>query len=399
MKKNDFCPELRESYDIVIIGAGPAGLNAARQAADASGSASILLIDKIVPWERPIQCAEGVGRLGLEESLGTIPHAWIRQVISRACFHAPDGGTVTYTDESKGYIINRALMQKDLASELAGSGVACCFHRNAERIGPLRQSFREVALDNGAVVRGRVVIDASGPVAGLGKHERIACKPPDLEPAYFILADDIDLPDDTVHIYMARALAPGGYAWVFPRGKGAANIGIVVGSAFKGRVNIRGLLDAFLARHFPSITIVKRFAGAIPCGGGRRALPIALPGFIKTGDAASTVNPVSRAGISEALLCGKLAGEHALLMLKAENEQEARRIGSAYERAWRRKRGERHEKLARAKNSMLKVPDADYNRAASALSAIPRTELTMSTIFRTALGRFPRIVWAMRHLM
>ena len=206
MKKSDSCRELKKSYDIVIIGAGPAGLCAGLQAINASNNVSIALIDKTVPWERPIQCAEGMGRLGLEEALGTIPQSWIRQVISRACFHAPDGGTVTYTDKGKGYIINRALMQKDLAAALAAKGATCCYNRKATRIGPLRRSYREVTLDNGSLVRGRAVIDASGPIAGLGKNERIECKPSDLESAYFILADNIDLPDDTVHIYVAQAL-------------------------------------------------------------------------------------------------------------------------------------------------------------------------------------------------
>ena len=398
MKKTDATHLLNDSYDIIIIGAGPAGLCAGLHALAGREKPSVLLLDKIVPWEQPIQCAEGVGRLGLEEAIGTVKPSWIRQVISCACFHAPDGSTITYTDKSKGYIINRAQMQKDLAAEIAKNGAACLYDHGAACIGPLDGPCRRITLDNGRQVKARVVIDASGPVAGLARTERIAWKPVDLEPAYFILAENIDLPDDMVHIYVAHNLAPGGYAWVFPRGKGAANIGIVVGSSFKGKINIRGLLDAFLARNFPSITIARRFAGAIPCGGQKRG-PITLPRLIKTGDAASTVNPISRAGISEAMLCGGLAGDHALLMLKAKSEREMIGIGKSYEMIWRKKRGASHEKLAKAKNSMLAVPDTDYNKAARSLGAINRDELTMSKIFRTALGRFPRLVWSLRHLM
>jgi digeranylgeranylglycerophospholipid reductase len=398
MKKNDATPLLNESYDIIIIGAGPAGLCAGLHALSGREKPSVLLLDKIVPWEHPIQCAEGVGRLGLEEAIGTVKPSWIRQVISSACFHAPDGSTITYTDKSKGYIINRAQMQKDLAAEAAKNGATCLYDRGAARIGPVEGPYRQITLDNGRQVNGRVIIDASGPVAGLARTERIAWKPVDLEPAYFILAENIDLPDDMVHIYVARDLAPGGYAWVFPRGTGAANIGIVVGSSFKGKINIRGLLDAFLSRNFPSITISRRFAGAIPCGGHKRG-PITLPRLIKTGDAASTVNPISRAGISEAMLCGGLAGNHALLMLKAKSEREMIGIGKSYEMIWRKKRGASHEKLSKAKNSMLAVPDTDYNKAARSLGSINRDELTMSKIFRTALGRFPRLVWSLRHLM
>jgi digeranylgeranylglycerophospholipid reductase len=399
MKKTISSSALQELYDIIIVGAGPAGLCAGKHVLAGPKKPSVLLLDRVVPWELPIQCAEGVGKLGLEEAIGPAKPSWIRQVISSACFHAPDGSTITYTDRSKGYIVNRAAMQHDLASDLMKTGASCLFNNRVAAIGPVEEgAFRRVMLGTGQQVQGRVVIDASGPVAGLARGERIAWKPVDLEPAYFILAENIDLPDDMVHIYVARDLAPGGYAWVFPRGKGSANIGIVVGGSFKGKVNIRGLLEAFLARHFPLVTISRRFAGAIPCGGHKNR-PLSLPRLIKTGDAANTVNPISRAGITEAMLCGNLAGDHALLMLAAKNARDMTAIGKSYESAWRKKRGARHEKLAKVKNSMLAIPDSDYNRAARSLSSIPREELTMSKIFRTALGRFPRLVWALRHLM
>src|SRR5512136_2562010 len=106
MNKTGASPQLNDSYDIIIIGAGPAGLCAARSVIRSVKLCSVCMIDKIIPWELPIQCAEGVGRLGLEEALGVVHPSWIRQVISSACFHAPDGSTITYTDKSKGYIIN-----------------------------------------------------------------------------------------------------------------------------------------------------------------------------------------------------------------------------------------------------------------------------------------------------
>lgn len=389
-----------ECFDIIIIGAGPAGLSAGLHVTGTGRKLSVLLADAIVPWEQPIQCAEAIGRLGFQEAI-PVKDAWIRQVITKANFHAPDGTVITYTDKNGGYIIDRAAMQKDCAGELEKRGVVVRFKRRVTTISPPDAGagrFRTVSFSDGSSARGCVVIDASGPIGGFCRDENIASKPLDLEPACFIFAESINLPDDTVHIYAGSEIAPGGYAWVFPRGRGAANIGIVIGKKFRGKVNLRELLDSFLAKHFPSIKMVKRFAGAIPCASVKRG-PCTAWGLIKTGDAASTVNPISRAGIAEALLSGGLAGDHALLMLDARDERAMRRIGNAYEKAWDKKRGKKHGKLARVKNSLTSIPDHDYIAAAQSLSRIPQDKLTMSKIFQAALHRFPRLVWALRHLM
>ncbi|NLP02032.1 MAG: NAD(P)/FAD-dependent oxidoreductase [Fibrobacter sp.] len=384
----------KEIYDIAVIGAGPAGLNAGIQICRA-GAGSLLLVDKTTPWEHPIACAEGVGRLGFEQAVD-VKKEWIRQEINSACFHAPSGSSITYRDKNGGYIINRALMQSDMAEQIRAMGGECHFDCKVKSVSLYGNGARRLLFIDGTTVSARVVIDASGPVCGIGKGEKLAWKPSDLEPAYFVWAEEVEIESDLIHIYAGQKLAPGGYAWVFPRGSGS-NIGIVLGKKFVGKYNIRSLLDEFIRKNFGSAKIVQRFAGAIPCGGKHG--PFAVSGLIKAGDAASTINPISRAGISEALLSGKLAGEAALVMLGTASEREMRRICKNYEDSWNRIRGNRHIKLSRVKNSLLSVPDEDYNEGAALLSSIPLEQLTMSKIFAASLGRFPRLVWAMRHLM
>jgi geranylgeranyl reductase family protein len=383
--------------DAAIIGAGPAGLCAGLRLTSISASLSVLLIDRAVPWERPIPCAEGVGRLGFEEALEVNP-AWIRLVVSSANFYAPDGGCVSYTDANKGFIIDRARMQADLAEKLRRRGVGITLGARAVSVSPVDKSGRRaVSLAGGGSISARVVIDASGPVSMLGRGENICWRPYDLEPAYFAVADDVDAADDAVHIYVGRSVAPGGYAWVFPRGGGAANIGVVVGKNQLKGINIKRLLGDFLAQKYPKAQVKTHFAGSIPCG--YRRGNIALPGLIKCGDAANATNPISRAGIVEALMSGGLAGSAAFDMLSAKNVRQAKKICVDYERAWFEKRGSRHLKLAKAKESLARVPDEDYNAAARALSGLSSDKISMAKIFTVSLSRFPRIVWAMRHLM
>jgi digeranylgeranylglycerophospholipid reductase len=385
------------TFDIIIIGAGPAGLRAAAAVIDAHGQARLALIDKNPDPRAVVACAEGVGRLGFHRILDIRPE-WIRLVIDKATFHAPDGTAVHYSDRNKGYIINRSLMQRDLSRwcEERGAHLIRGVRVNAVSMRD-RDGMRTVQCANGDVFTARVVIDCSGPLSTFGRNEPISAKAPDLEVACFAHVENQTLPKDTVHLFMGSRLAPGGYAWAFPRDATSMNIGLLVGSAWRGSVNIRRLLDDFIESNFGACAVHKIYAGTIPCSGVKTTS--AAPGLIKAGDAASTVNPISRAGIVEALISGKLAGETAAAMLAATSQADYRKLCADHARRWNEALGKKHRKLARAKQSLAKIPDQDYVNAARGLSQFTSGELTMSRIFRVSLGRFPRLAWSMRRLM
>jgi digeranylgeranylglycerophospholipid reductase len=388
--------QMEETFDAVVIGAGPAGLNATLHLLKSRPKPSVLLVDKQSPWEKPIACAEGVWCEPLHEAI-SVKKEWIRLYISNAVLHSSNGSTITYFDKDKGCILNRPLMQKDMASQCVERGAVVRYNAIARDIGPDDGCKRQVWFKSGTPVFGRVVIDASGPVSSLCRKEKINCKPPDLEPAYFGVVENVTIEHDAIHVYLGREIAPGGYAWAFPREDGTANVGLVVGREFTGKIDIKNLLDSFLRNTFPKANVVRRFAGAIPCE--TMPLPRALPRLFKAGDAASTVNPISRAGITEALLSGGLAAEFGLAMLNATSDKRIMEICREYQDAWLDKIGKKHGKLSHVKEALSKIPDSDYNKAFAALSAIPRDKLTISRIIGLSLGRFPSLVFAMRHLM
>jgi|WetSurMetagenome_2_1015567.scaffolds.fasta_scaffold00046_8 digeranylgeranylglycerophospholipid reductase len=387
---------MSKSLDIIVIGAGPAGLSAALSALSARPKPSLLLVDKIVPWERPIACAEGVWTDQFHAAFG-LKQEWVRFRISTLVLHSANGARVSHYAKEAGCIINRSLMQRDLASQCEALGAEIRLNARATGVSPENGSLREVRFADGSVAFGRVVVDASGPVEGFGKDEKICRKPADLEPAYFAVVENAGLAPDEIHVYLGSGIAPGGYAWAFPREKNEANIGLVLGASYRGKVDIRKLLDSFLARHFPSAIVNVRRAGAIPCGG--KPLRIAVSRLVKAGDAASMVNPFSRAGIMEAVISGKLAGACARDMLSAGTPEKMRAACGNYRKRWQKALGKKQEKLAKAKDALFKIPDADYDAAFAALDKIPPKKRTITKIIGLSLGRFPRLALAMRHLI
>jgi digeranylgeranylglycerophospholipid reductase len=287
-------------------------------------------------------------------------------------------------------------MQREMADSCRELGVDIVCSMPVKGISPLLGTHRTVYFENGTSVSATIIIDASGAIAGLGKLEKLAWKPADLEPSYCVVADNVTIAPDAIHLYMGQEVAPGGYAWVFPGVNRTANIGIVIGSSLHGAVNLRELLNTFMNSNFPNAAIIRRSAGVIPCGG----LPerMAHNGFIKAGDAASTVNPFSRAGIVQALRCGALAGDAAAEMLGAQTRKDLNHIGHTYEKSWQTACGAIHKRLGRVKKALLNVPDADYDKAAQTLSLIPQQQLSLPLILKKSLYRFPRLLWALRYL-
>src|SRR2546426_5486436 len=133
-------------------------------------------------------------------------------------------------------------------------------------------------------------------------------------------------------------IAPGGYAWLFPKGVGIANVGLgIVALRADGR-NAREYLDAWIARRYPgSATVGSTVGGVIVNPTIKQTYG---DGVLIAGDAAHMVNPLSGAGIVNAMKGGRLAGRAAAAAIRV-GDTGARRL-SAYHQAWMELFGEDH---------------------------------------------------------
>ncbi len=388
---------MNNTFDILIVGGGPAGLIAAKEIVRSDKNISIALIEKSMNYQKSIVCGEGVWKTPFEKLITPNPK-WIKFEITKASFESADFSQVILGDGSEvmGYILDRALMQEELLQEQVNSGITLY---RGERVSDIisEGEHHKIELDSGKTLQATVVIDASGPNSKLGRAHQIEFRPTDLEPAYYAIVDGVEYPSDTVALQMSSLASPGGYVWVFPYGENQLNIGVVLGKKYVKEVDIKELVKETIKKRYPTGTIRSFHGGAIPSFSQKQ--PYTADNFIQCGDAASLVNPMTRSGISESMKSGEMAAQTALAMLAESDSKKRIKLGKEYEKKLNSEYAGMVGKLAKVKKSLYNISDKQFNSAAKKLGEIQQNEITMLKILQTTIIKSPQLLWAMRHML
>ena len=241
-----------------------------------------------------------------------------------------------------------------------------------------------------ATCRARVVIGADGVEAMVGRWAGLDTRVParDMEScAQYVLAG-IDCDPDSIYLQFSDRIAPGGYAWVFPKGPGVANVGLgLVALKADGR-NARQYLDDWIARRYPRGAKTGCTVGGVIVHTTIRQTY--TDGVLVAGDAAHMINPLSGGGIVNAMKAGRLAGRVATAAIRA-GDTSASRL-SAYHAGWMELLGDDHLKYYRLKRALEDLDDACFNSLARTANRIPREKRTLGRIFAHALVRHPQLI-------
>lgn len=309
-------------FDVLVVGAGPAGCSAAR--ASALKGYKTLIIDKKQEIGNPVQCAEGVGEYLFPYLPFNIPKDQLIWKIEGMSFWVDNISTEKKEEWWKGYTIDRNKFDKWLSIIAVNQGAE--LWTNAELIDLEFDSGKQVnkAMINRnkkhmEIVQPKVVISADGAESTtlkiLGEYNP---KDGDIANVYSWEMTNLDL--DKPHmeqIYMGE-FSPSGYAYIFPKSKKSANFGI-------GHIQSKKKLDKYFDEFLELEPVKKQVKNAeyVVEKSGKATIGSITDKWIYgnvilVGDCANQNLKPFVEGILPSVICGDIAGQFACNMINKE---------------------------------------------------------------------------------
>jgi digeranylgeranylglycerophospholipid reductase len=196
----------------------------------------------------------------------------------------------------------------------------------------------------------------------------------------------IQVDEDILDFYLGDELAPGGYLWVFPKGKDSANVGIGISVDRAKEKSAIKYLEEFVARMYPSAAILTRIAGGVPCA--KTLGTIVKNNIMLVGDAAHQVNPTTGGGIISGMIGGMIAGQVAAEAIRLNDLSHLRE----YKKRWQKRLGWRHDVFHNIKEAIGRLTDSNLNNICDSALELPEEKRTVGAIFRTALWNQPSMM-------
>jgi geranylgeranyl reductase family protein len=382
-----------QAVDVVVVGAGPAGVAAAITLARAGRS--VAMLDRAT-FPRDKCCGDGLTTAALREleDLGFTPDglpSW--KVVHDVIVRSPSGREVTFPlPRNRGTyaaVVPREELDAALVELARRSGVTVLEGCGFEAIEVEPEQVNTWVGGGVGAVAARYVIGADGMWSPLRKALECA------EPGYLgewhafrqYFGGVTGRGAEELAVWFEADLLPG-YAWSFPLPDGRANVGF--GIQRGGKVSTQemkalwpDLLERPFVREFlgpDAEPLAPHKAWPIPARIESASLTAAGGRALFVGDAAMATDPMTGEGIGQALLTGRLAGE---AIVRAGQDG----AGPVYERAARR------ELVADAGMSRLLIRALKHRKGArAAVRVAGMTGWTRRNFGRWLFEDYPRSI-------
>jgi len=389
---------MSENWDVIIIGAGPAGSACAKKLAE--NGFSVKIFDRRQELGSPKRCGEGINER-IEELIGKVPDRCICRRIKGARVYAPNGKYLEVVLDYGGYVLDRKVFDKWLAEEAIRAGavvqsntfISGLIKENDYFTGVKGEFFGEDFEE-----RAKMIICSTGAESSIRKQALGIFSSPNLiDSCLQYEMSGIEFDPDFIYIYMGNEIAPRGNAWIFPKGEDKANVGVGIIPQIKSP---KFYLDKFIEAH-PEInrgSIVEVNAGCVPVGGFLENM--VANGFLVCGEAAHQVNPIHGGGMKEAIISGQLAA--AVISKCLQNKDVSKETLSMFNRLWWDNRGNSLKNVEKLREVAEKLSDNDLNDLADALTPADLIEFSRGSklsILARVLMRKPHLLTLAKHLL
>ncbi|NYT19137.1 MAG: NAD(P)/FAD-dependent oxidoreductase [Methanosarcinales archaeon] len=391
---------MKDRYDVIVVGAGPAGSIAATTAA--RKGLSVLLVEKRQEIGAPIRCAEGVSKIRLQQHIEP-DEKWICSEVKGAHIISPNGITITMSEENAGsevgYVLDRKVFDRALTEQSAEAGADVL----------VKARVTGLIIENGTVcgvhlmyhgemhmIRSSIVIGADGVESKVGRWAGIdtSLKPSQVETCAQFLVSGSGIDQNFCYFYIGNEVAPSGYVWLFPKGGDVANVGIGILGNKAGSKRPIDLLTEFVENNISEGRIIERVAGAVPASG-----PIERTisnGLMLVGDAARQSDPFTGGGISNAMDAGMMAGEVAAKAIAAGDVSE--NMLQEYESIWRETIGKDIGNSLIVKDTFFNLPDDDLNSLAESVKDVDFDKMDFIVLVSALFKSNKKLLWNLRPL-
>ena len=296
---------MKQKYDSIIVGAGPAGSSAAYLLAKAG--MRVLLIDKHA-FPRNKLCGGLLSGRSQKVFASIFEENWrpaIEYVSRGISLYAGDALLNSLDDCAPLHLTSRHVFDNyllELAEKRGAESLQACAVRSID------VSNNQLQLENGGTLQADFIIGADGVLSRVANslHGNILDKRKlgiglEIETPRGMFGRDVTMPE----IYFG--LVRWGYGWVFPK---ADTLTIGIGGVLSKNGSMKALFQHFLQQLFGSVPDFPIKGHYLPFRRYRKA-----PGkgsILLTGDAAGLVEPITGEGIAFALQSGQFAAEAIL---------------------------------------------------------------------------------------
>ena len=381
----------KREYDLIVVGAGPAGSSAAYAAA--KNGIKVALLEKEENIAQTVRTS-GVTWIDYAKEFG-IPEDCYNPI--RTYNFCSPNNTVSITDNKpKAAVLDVRKTYRFLADMAKKNGAEIFVNTNVTNVITENGSIVGVKAsspNSEMIFHARMLIDASGFQSAVSKSLGLVKQWERFGVGAEYEAEVENVKSDTWWLMVGQMYSPAGYAWIFPLGKNMVRIGVGVGKP-ESHVDPTQRLDELIEKgagpikDLGKITKKEFHYGLIPNEGLSRKT--VYDNLILVGDTAGMANPLVLEGIRYAIKYGRVAGDVASKAIKSGDTSE--KALQYYEKTWKKEIESKIKSAHKVQARWLELSDSEWDKEIDIISNLTadefldfvRADFTISKIVKIA---------------